>query len=695
MARLSDVSPGDLITSSRQNDINDYINDGVEWTNSLYFITPDTGGQNSFKRTSVGAAVNVLNLSNADATNQSSSVYMSFTTYATEISRIEGYIGETGNNGGGLKFWVRDGQNITWDLALTIKEVSQYPRIGVGTDSPTHDFQIEQISPSGSALYVNRNLAAASTAASVIRFIQASATDDMHLLEMSQACPANVINATHTASTGNAVEINTGTTTGYGLKIDANSLSTGLGIGVATTSASHTGGGGVIGLVDSLVNNASSTGAALSARIITGSGPGIIVSNAGIGNGLFVNQDGNGIGIKIDSEATSNVLVQFDGLTANTRGDLNWSGRTADPSNPSNGDMWYNITDLKFRYYDGVEVKEVGSSNNLAYFGDGSDGDVTISANTDLGASPVKNYNNLTINGTYNLYGTGKMVIFVKGTLTLTGTLHCNSGGPAGGAGGDSGGSGGGAYKGEGGAGGTAGGSIFLFANIVSGSGAVTCNGGNGSNGQNGRTNAGGYGESGNAGDAGTAGVVLSGYSGGGGVPGASTIFNTAAITLGGVATANAYTRDYIRFLTERVALGSSGGGGAEGSVSNASPNYGKGGPGGSGGSYGGLGGNGANSTVGSQAKGTGGGGTGGGGAGGFILFMSNLVSNTPTLSAIGGNAGTTAGTAADAGTAGAVGGGGSGGIIVNISNKSLTCTVTGGTGANAGASGVTTQMIN
>lgn len=31
MARLSDVSPGDLITSQRQNDINDYIEDGTEY----------------------------------------------------------------------------------------------------------------------------------------------------------------------------------------------------------------------------------------------------------------------------------------------------------------------------------------------------------------------------------------------------------------------------------------------------------------------------------------------------------------------------------------------------------------------------------------------------------------------------------------------------------------------------------------
>ena len=35
MTRLSDVSTGDMITASRQNDINDYINDGTEYVNTL------------------------------------------------------------------------------------------------------------------------------------------------------------------------------------------------------------------------------------------------------------------------------------------------------------------------------------------------------------------------------------------------------------------------------------------------------------------------------------------------------------------------------------------------------------------------------------------------------------------------------------------------------------------------------------
>ena len=43
MARLSDVSPGDLITSQRQNDINDYIQDGTEYviTSDLQLVATD------------------------------------------------------------------------------------------------------------------------------------------------------------------------------------------------------------------------------------------------------------------------------------------------------------------------------------------------------------------------------------------------------------------------------------------------------------------------------------------------------------------------------------------------------------------------------------------------------------------------------------------------------------------------------
>jgi hypothetical protein len=68
----------------------------------------------------------------------------------------------------------------------------------------------------------------------------------------------------------------------------------------------------------------------------------------------------------------------------------------------------------------------------LLAYGDGSDGDVTISVPTTI--SRVMNYNNLTISADLDLNG---YIIRVKGTLTRTGTAKFISNGQAGGAGGN------------------------------------------------------------------------------------------------------------------------------------------------------------------------------------------------------------------------------------------------------------------
>ena len=113
------------------------------------------------------------------------------------------------------------------------------------------------------------------------------------------------------------------------------------------------------------------------------------------------------------------------------------------------------------------------------YGGDGSDGDVTISVNTDISES-VKQYNTLTINAGITLTAKN-CIIGVKGKLTVNGTISANGGGYAGGTGatatpwtpgtsaettmrkfsGGGGGGGGGSYSdanGAGGVGGSAGG---------------------------------------------------------------------------------------------------------------------------------------------------------------------------------------------------------------------------------------------
>lgn len=67
-----------------------------------------------------------------------------------------------------------------------------------------------------------------------------------------------------------------------------------------------------------------------------------------------------------------------------------------------------------------------GSSSQLGFFGDGSDGDVVISSDTTL--AETKFYNNLTIDDTFTLDGTtSPQVIYVKDTLTVNGTISMSA----------------------------------------------------------------------------------------------------------------------------------------------------------------------------------------------------------------------------------------------------------------------------
>ena len=71
------------------------------------------------------------------------------------------------------------------------------------------------------------------------------------------------------------------------------------------------------------------------------------------------------------------------------------------------------------------------------YFGDGPDGDVTLSTNTNI--NQVKHYNNLTINSGITLTSTQSteacLIIKVKNTLTINGTVNMDGKGGVGGAG--------------------------------------------------------------------------------------------------------------------------------------------------------------------------------------------------------------------------------------------------------------------
>lgn len=128
---------------------------------------------------------------------------------------------------------------------------------------------------------------------------------------------------------------------------------------------------------------------------------------------------------------------------------------------------------------DGVEFTVIGAASKAGMFGDGSDGDVTINADTDL-AGVAKQYNNLTIDAGKKLYdSTGILIVRVKNTLTLNGNIDQSGLGAAGGAGGAGGANGGhgstGMYIVNGGAGGAA-----VGAGVAGNDGAAYGGGGSG-----------------------------------------------------------------------------------------------------------------------------------------------------------------------------------------------------------------------
>ena len=107
-------------------------------------------------------------------------------------------------------------------------------------------------------------------------------------------------------STGNAImidqngngvaqSIDTEATTAFGFTVEADVMTSG------TVGSFYT-------------NSSSFTGTALRAYIdhVSASGDALLAFNDGTGNAIFVDQNGNGIGINIDSEATSAVGVQVD-----------------------------------------------------------------------------------------------------------------------------------------------------------------------------------------------------------------------------------------------------------------------------------------------------------------------------------------------------------------------------------------------
>lgn len=261
-------------------------------------------------------------------------------------------------------------------------------------------------------------------------------------------------------------------------------------------------------------------------------------------------------------------------------------------------------------------------------FGDGSDGDLSISSGTTT-LTRTMYYNNLTISSTAVLDPAGYK-IYVKGTLTISGSgtvqRSPNNGGNSPGTGA--------------GAGATAMTQLDCGAGLAGAVGVAGARGGLfGSSGVAGNTIAAAYGYGGSGGQGGN---------GGSGTGGAAGTYQNIPERI--------IRHDHLYRLDYKTGGqgGSSGGGGS------------------------------------ASAFGTGGGGGGGGGGGAVIIIFANTFNNTSSLGvrALGGNGGN--GNQGNGNAVGGGGGGGGGGghiyIITNTLTALGTLNVSGGSGGSGGA---------
>lgn len=332
--------------------------------------------------------------------------------------------------------------------------------------------------------------------------------------------------------------------------------------------------------------------------------------------------------------------------------------------------------------WDGSNLSINGTAlTNNDVFGDGSDGDVTISGDTTLTTDMY--YNNLTVDNGFTL-NTGGYRIFVKNTLTNNGTIARKGATGGNGGAGDPGGNGTGATNG-----GTAGAAASALASgSLSGAGAGIAGqaGGNG----------GSQSVNGSAGVAGTAAATVNksigsaGNTGVGGGKGGDSATKTGGAASSGASggsltgtvfnTVRNFTAAYILYdvFPSAEVLKSSGASGGSGSGG------------------GGAGGNG------SLGNGGAGGGSGAsGGTGGIVFISARILINNGTISANGGTGGnggnggaiangTPSQTNGASGGGGGGGDGGTGGVVIYIYSTLTAGTITanGGTGGALGAAG-------
>ena len=380
-------------------------------------------------------------------------------------------------------------------------------------------------------------------------------------------------------------------------------------------------------------------------------------------------------------------IVQFGSIQAGSQNTIfqvdpakgQWMGNAAFASAPFSVDMQGNLV--------ATSATINGSALSFEpFFGDGSDGDVTISVNTTLTAD--KYYSTLTIADAVTL-NPGGYRIFVRNTLTRNGTGKIARNGTNGGAGGN-GGDASGANKGAAGAAGAA------SAALASGSifGALAGSAGGAGAGGTGAANEGVSGSAGAAGATIATGLGVVGSAGATGGNGGSGTQGAGGTGDGGGAAGTFTAAIYKPRVVSLLVIGHQ--------INNATVGFFQ-----SNGTHGGAegGGSGGGNTAASSNGGGGGGGGGSGSDGAFVMLSARILalnnSNT-LLQSKGGNggAGGNGGNAAGAGNSGGGGGGaggsaGSGGVIAlvygSLTNGSIATDVTGGTVGTGGTGGTAT----
>lgn len=489
--------------------------------------------------------------------------------------------------------------------------------------------------------------------------------------------------------------------------------------GTLTATVGTIGGFTIGATTISATNLTLTSGAANTANIAVGSG----ANTAGINSSNGASDIAFWAGATFANRATAPFRVNAAGEITHTTNTLLGNYTISTGGNIRSGQTAYNTGTGYFLEYnggtprlsigDGTAVNSVlwdgsiltvnGSPiTNQDIYGDGSDGDVTISGDTSLSSDMF--YDDLTINTGVTLNPNGYR-IFVKGTLTISGTgtiarTAANGGNGTG-------------FSGAwttatGGAGGTAG--AALAAGSIPG-GKAGANGGQGgdvvfSTGEAGDAGTAGNdaaksigatngaaGVAGGQGGSANAGGGAAGGAGGGAGAQTGTVYNKIHNVL---AAYRLYDDTGTAYLTSSPGSGGSGGGGSGAHDNDPGPEAGAGGGGGASGSSGGIvlvfarivtgtgtikslggaggnGGNGENAQVSGSAKagGGGGGGAGSGGAGGVAILIYGTLSGV-TLSATGGAAGTagTGGTGSNgggSGSSGTTGNAGSAGITISL----------------------------